>query len=86
MIARDGAGRIDHARVAVGACSPVARRLPALEAALVGTVGDVAVTAAHLEPLSPIDDVRGSGAYRLEAVAELIGRVVRQANGESCDG
>nr|WP_306005502.1 xanthine dehydrogenase family protein subunit M [Aquicoccus porphyridii] len=86
VIARDGAGRIDHARVAVGACSPVARRLPALEAALVGTVGDVAVTAAHLEPLSPIDDVRGSGAYRLEAVAELIGRVVRQANGESCDG
>ena len=28
------AGRISGARVAVGACSPVARRLPALEAAL----------------------------------------------------
>ncbi|KPP83381.1 MAG: putative aerobic-type carbon monoxide dehydrogenase, middle subunit [Rhodobacteraceae bacterium HLUCCO07] len=82
VIGRDGAGRIDHARVAVGACSPVARRLPALEAALLGTRGDVAVTAEHLAPLSPIDDVRGSGAYRLEAVGELIGRAVRGA----CDG
>ncbi len=79
VIGRDGAGLIDHARVAVGACSPVARRLPALEAALLGTRGDVAVTPAHLEPLSPIDDVRGSGAYRLEAVGALIGRTVREA-------
>lgn len=79
VIGRDGAGRIDHARVAVGSCSPVARRLPALEAALLGTGGDVAVTPAHLEPLSPIDDVRGSGAYRLEAVGELIERAVREA-------
>ena len=76
----DGAGRFDVARVAVGACSPVARRLPALERALVGTVpGAVEVTAEHLAGLAPIDDVRGSGAYRLEAVAEMIGRMLREA-------
>ena len=76
----DGAGRFDVARVAVGACSPVARRLSALERALVGTVpGEVEVTAEHLAGLAPIDDVRGSGAYRLEAVAEMIGRMLREA-------
>ena len=76
----DGAGRFDVARVAVGACSPVARRLSALERALVGTApGAVEVTAEHLAGLAPIDDVRGSGAYRLEAVAEMIGRMLREA-------
>ena len=76
----DGAGRFDVARVAVGACSPVARRLSALERALVGTVpGEVEVTEEHLAGLAPIDDVRGSGAYRLEAVAEMIGRMLREA-------
>ncbi len=64
----DGAGRITRARIAVGACSPVARRLPALEAALTGQPPDPAlVRAEHLAPLSPIDDVRGTAAYRRAA-------------------
>ena len=41
--------------------------------------GEVEVTAEHLAGLAPIDDVRGSGAYRLEAVAEMIGRMLREA-------
>ena len=41
--------------------------------------GAVEVTAEHLAGLAPIDDVRGSGAYRLEAVAEMIGRMLREA-------
>ena len=65
-------GRVAAARIAVGACSPVAQRLPALEAALVGAPLDPRladrVEAAHLAPLSPIDDVRGSAAYRRDAV------------------
>jgi CO/xanthine dehydrogenase FAD-binding subunit len=72
-------GRVVAARVAVGACSPVARRLPALEAALVGAPCDelaARVEAAHLAPLSPIDDVRGSAAYRRDVVATLLGRLL----------
>ena len=76
VIARDAQGRIDHARVAVGACSPVAQRLPVLETDLIGTTTDVQITAAHLSPLAPISDLRGSGEYRLDAATELIRRTI----------
>ncbi|WP_457650722.1 FAD binding domain-containing protein [Profundibacter sp.] len=79
-IACDTQGRINHARVAVGACSPVAQRLPVLETDLIGTTADVQITAAHLAPLAPISDVRGSGEYRLDAVAELIRRTIAGAS------
>ncbi len=70
-------GRIARARVAVGACSPVARRLPGLEAALAGQHPDPAlVRAEHLAPLSPIDDMRGTAAYRRAAALELVRRAV----------
>jgi N-methylhydantoinase B len=67
VIACEG-GRITAARLAVGACSAVAQRLPALEAALIGRAPrDVAVEPAHLAALAPIDDIRASAAYRREA-------------------
>lgn len=76
-------GIITAARVAVGSCSPVAQRLRALEADLVGVpvVDDLSrmVTPAHLEPLSPIDDVRATGAYRLRAARTLVGRALTEA-------
>ncbi len=82
LVRCDAAGRIVEARVAVGACSPVARRLPALEHDLRGkTLAEVAVTSGHLAPLTPIDDVRGSGAYRLDVVAEQCLRAIRKAAG-----
>ncbi len=68
-------GRITSARLAVGACGPVAQRLTALEAALIGVVpADAAavVQAAHLAPLSPLDDIRGSAAFRREAALILL--------------
>lgn len=71
--------RVAAARIAVGACSPVAERLPALEAALVGASRDGLagrVDAAHLAPLSPIDDVRGSAAYRRDVVATMLRRLL----------
>ena len=73
-------GRIDAARVAVGSCSAVACRLPALEAALVGRpavpgLGAV-VSPAHLAPIAPIDDVRAPARYRAEAAAELVRRAL----------
>jgi CO/xanthine dehydrogenase FAD-binding subunit len=74
--------RIAAARIAVGACSAVAQRLPALESALLGAPldGDELanrVEAGQLAPLSPIDDVRGSAAYRRDAVATVLRRLLR---------
>jgi CO/xanthine dehydrogenase FAD-binding subunit len=70
-------GRIARARVAVGACSPVACRLPALEAALAGRHADPAlVQPEHLAPLTPIDDVRATAEYRRSAALELVRRSV----------
>jgi len=72
--------RVLSARVAVGACSAVAQRLPALEVALAGApVSSLAerVDATHLAPLSPIDDVRSSAVYRRDAVVTLLHRLLR---------
>jgi len=68
-------GLIIGARVAVGACTPVARRLSELESALVGRSVDEAaevVEARHLESLAPIDDVRASAAFRQSAATSLV--------------
>lgn len=78
----DASGRIAQARVAVGACSPVAQRLPALESALHGlepddSLGSVA-TLMHLAALAPIDDVRGSAAYRVDAALSMVRRLLNE--------
>lgn len=74
---------IVRAAVAVGACSPVAQRLPAVEAALIGAgVGEAVerVRAGDVQAaLSPIDDVRATAAYRREAAVELVRRAVAEA-------
>lgn len=76
----DAAGRIETAAIAVGACSAVAQRLPALEQALVGRGADAsladAIEPAHLASLQPIEDVRGSAAYRHEAAREIVTRAL----------
>ncbi|MFD9901850.1 FAD binding domain-containing protein [Mesorhizobium sp. NPDC059025] len=74
---------IRHAAIAVGACSAVATRLPHLEQALAGQrldgpLGDIVETAA-MPQLVPIDDVRGSAAYRLDAAREIVSRAVQAA-------
>jgi len=83
----DEAGRVQHAAVAVGSCSASAQRLPALERRLVGlSAGDAAgesVEPAHLAPLTPIDDLRASAAYRLDATATLIRRALAEVLGPS---
>jgi xanthine dehydrogenase small subunit len=75
VVSTDEAGRVARARIAVGACSPVARRLPGLEAALAGEPLAAApdlVTQEHLAPLAPIDDIRASGIFRHVAALELL--------------
>ncbi len=79
LVVRDGA--VTEAALAVGACGPVATRLPEVEAALIGApldplqICDDAVTSA----LSPIDDVRSDAAYRCASAAELVRRTVAAA-------
>lgn len=80
-IVPDSRGCIADARIAVGACSPVARRLSALESALSGmSLADDdlsgVVQLEHLSVLSPLDDVRASAAYRLTAVQEMLRRLL----------
>ena len=74
--------RIAEARIAVGSCSPVAQRLPALEAALKGEVAisNLArvVKPEHLAPLAPIDDVRASADYREEAALVVVRRLLTE--------
>jgi CO/xanthine dehydrogenase FAD-binding subunit len=74
------ADRVSAARIAVGACSPVAQRLPTAEAALIGKPCDAALgellRAEHLAGLAPIDDVRASAAYRLDAALTMARRVL----------
>jgi CO/xanthine dehydrogenase FAD-binding subunit len=74
-------GRIAAAHIAVGACSAVAQRLPALEASLKGATIDAAlagrVAPAHLAPLAPIDDVRGSAAYRSDVALTVLRRLLQ---------
>ncbi len=74
-------GTVADARIAVGACAPVARRLRDLERELVGrpadaTLGAVAAPGHIDESLSPIDDVRGTAAYRRDATVTLVRRAL----------
>ncbi len=93
MLLRPVDGRIAEARVAVGACSPVAMRLSQLEADLRGQLLDrspldeppPAVTPAHLAPLTPISDLRGSADHRRELAGELIGRLLADLKRRGAD-
>jgi CO/xanthine dehydrogenase FAD-binding subunit len=77
------AGRVTGAAVAVGAASPVARRLPQVEAALTGApLAEVAARIRAVDvqaSLAPIDDVRATAAYRNHAAVDLVRRAVAEA-------
>ena len=82
MVDVDSSGRVVAAGVAVGSCSACAKRLAGLEARLIGLpragLAQVAISAADLAPLDPIDDVRASAAYRLDATQTLLRRALRE--------
>jgi len=82
----DDNGVITRCALSVGACSSVAQRLTSLENQLVGlsVLDTESIESAWtdlidqdpLPVLTPIDDVRGSAAYRLSAVRTLLQRTV----------
>ena len=79
-------GRVAEARVAVGSCSVTARRLSKLERDLIGAPASglgARVTPEHLAPLSPIDDVRATAQYRLDASLTLVQRALNCCVGNS---
>ncbi len=85
VVQADETGRVAEAHVAVGSCSATARRLRDLERELVGLPSKAgisgAVRAEHLNLLSPIDDIRATADYRLDASLTLVQRAL-----EACVG
>mgnify|MGYP003754929935 CR=1 FL=1 len=79
----DRDGQCSAARVAVGAVAPTALLVPAAAEALVGgTIDDAAIdamAAAVRAVCRPIDDKRGTVAYRIEVAGVLAGRACRIA-------
>ena len=73
------------ARIAVGACSPVARRLRSLEKELEGRALDdklaELVRPEHVAALQPIEDVRSSADYRRHAATVLVRRSLQSLAG-----
>ena len=74
-------GTIVDSRIAVGACSPVAQRLTQLESDLRGLKSSDRLEDLprmdHVSGLAPIDDVRATAAYRLDATLALVRRSLR---------
>lgn len=75
-------GRVVSARIVVGACSEVPRRIEAAEERLVGEVATrslaAAIEAPDLAVLAPIDDVRGTADYRRDVALSLVRRAVSE--------
>lgn len=77
------AGLIEHAGIAVGSCTAVALRLRTLESRLRGQAAVAGLSAqvdvADLGELTPLDDVRGTAAYRRDAALTLVKRAIEKA-------
>ncbi len=71
-------GKVEYARIALGAVAPMAMRTPEAESLLWGeTLNEStinAAAAAAARESRPIDDFRASGAYRRQMVAALVKR------------
>ena len=82
VVAMEG-GNCSYVRVALGSCGPTPVRAEEAEARLAGTAlgdEDIADAAAILrDACDPVDDVRGSGEYRMMLVEPLLGRALRAA-------
>jgi len=82
-ITLDADGNCADARIALGAVAPTARRVTDAEAALVGQpINDdtlAAVAAAASAACDPIDDKRGTIAYRKQVAGVLAKRAVKLA-------
>lgn len=78
------AGQVEDIAIAVGACSPVARRMRAAEEALRGVAAPDLARAlpegSIAGALDPIGDVRASAAYRRTAAEVLVRRALAEVS------
>lgn len=86
LIKASADGLTEIVRIAVGSCSAAAKRLQSLETLLTGqhitaNLEDV-VTPGHLAGLAPIDDIRATASYRLDATEEMVRRVLVECASE----
>lgn len=81
IVIRVEADVVTSAGIAVGSCSPVACRLPSLEARIIKqpveflSSKDI-IADSDLSPLTPIDDKRATAEYRLHAARSLLQRTL----------
>jgi CO/xanthine dehydrogenase FAD-binding subunit len=82
VVSVEPSGRVAAARIVVGACSEVPMRLESAETRLVGEIASSslggAIEAGDVAGLAPIDDVRGTAAYRRDVALTLIRRAVTE--------
>lgn len=83
-LATNSRGVIKFLNIAVGSCSPVARRLASLEEKFTDLnvselLEHIPLDLADFSVLSPISDVRGTAEYRQAAVLELCQNAIRDA-------
>ncbi|MBF0276823.1 MAG: xanthine dehydrogenase family protein subunit M [SAR324 cluster bacterium] len=75
-------GKIASARLSIGACSPVAKRISDLEKRLQGSSiensWEEQVLPDDLAELSPIDDIRADAVYRKEAALIMLKRTIKE--------
>jgi len=65
-------------KIAVGSCSPVAKRLRLLEKDAVGQkIKSIKIEPEHINSLKPIDDIRATAEYRNSVVPELLTRAIK---------
>ena len=82
VLARQADGKVSEARIALGSVAPTIIRVPPAEAFLHGkeltpTVISAAARIAGEQP-APINDVRGSAAYRSEMIKVLVAKALRR--------
>lgn len=77
-------GRVAEARVAFGGMAGIPARAPGCEAALTGRAWSEATVEAAAQALAddyaPLDDLRGSAAYRRKVAANLLRRIWAEQN------
>ncbi|MDB5043117.1 MAG: hypothetical protein JWN27_3843, partial [Candidatus Eremiobacteraeota bacterium] len=91
VLSFDDSGIVRDARIALGCLAPTVVRAHAAERAIVGTALDadtcLAAGQAALDDAAPIDDLRGSAAYRRSTLAALVAQgLERLAAGREGDG
>jgi len=77
IVVKDGI--VADAALAIGACGPVATRLPEIERSIIGHALDPAAISdeAVARTLSPITDIRADAGYRTSSAAELLRRTLQ---------